>query len=170
MPFTHNIFDSVNFAEGFLPVNMATAANDGDWVSLKNYQAVGIILFSGPGASAEPATITLEQALDVSGGSAKALTISRYHKKQAATNLQAVGTWTIVTQTAAATVALGSGADGDKAAIVGIWIKSEDLDADGGFDCVRARVADVGLTAQTGAILYALCNPRFKPVPTALTN
>jgi hypothetical protein len=165
-----NIFDEVNVAEGFLPVNMATAANDGDWVSLKDYQAVGILFFGAPGASAEPATITLEQALDVSGGSGKALTITRYHKKQAATNLQGTGTFTVTTQTAAATVALGSGADGDKAAIIGIWIKSEDLDVDGGFDCVRARVADVGLTSQIGAIVYLLCNPRNTPPPTALAN
>jgi hypothetical protein len=162
--------DEINLAEGFLPVNMASGANDGDWVSLKNYQRVAIIFYGAPGAAGEPATITVEQATDVSGGNAKALTFTRYAIKTAATNLQAVGTWTRSTQTAANTLALGSGANGDKAAIVVIEFQSEDLDVDGGFDCIRATIADVGLTSQIGAVLYALMNPRFTPVPSALTN
>jgi hypothetical protein len=72
----------------------------------------------------------------VAGTSAKALAaITTIYQKQAATNLQSTGTWTKVTQAAAATYALGSGANGDKAAIVAITIHAEDLDGDNGFDC-----------------------------------
>lgn len=158
----------LQIAEGFLPVNMATAANDGDWVSLKNYRHVAVLFYGSPGAAAEPATITMEQATAVAGTGAKALTFTSYYKKQAATNLQAVGEFTKVTQAAAATAILGVGADGDKAAIVVIEFNAEDLDVEGGFDCIRGRVADVGTTAQIGALLYVLTGPRYTPPPSAL--
>jgi hypothetical protein len=169
--YTGQLAEHFNICEGFLPVNLATGANDGDWVSLKGYSEVTILFFGGPGAAAEPATITLEQATAVAGTSAKALAaITTVYQKQAATNLQSTGTWSKVTQAAAATYALGSGANGDKAAIVAITIHAEDLDGDNGFDCLRARVADVGTTAQTGALLYVLGGPRFTPMQSAIVD
>ena len=160
-----------NIAEGFLPVNLATAANDGDWVSMKNYSELHIVFFGAPGAAAEPATITVEQASAVAGTGAKALNFTTAYKKQAATNLQTTAAWTKITQAAANTLALGSGADGDKAAIVVITIHAEDLDTEGGFDCVRGRVADVGVTSQLGAMLYILGAPRHGSVlPTAIAD
>lgn len=159
-----------NVAEGFLPINMATGANAGDWVSMKNYSELHIVFFGAPGAAAEPATITVEQASAVAGTGAKALTFTTYYLKQAATNLQSTGTFTKTTQTAANTVVLGSGANGDKAAIVVISIHAEDLDSDGGFDCVRASVADVGTTSQIGALLYILGGPRYTTLVSALAD
>lgn len=167
---TRQFGDHFNIAEGFLPVNLATAANAGDWVSLKKYGECHIVFFGGPGAAAEPATITVEQASAVAGTGAKALTFTTYYLKQAATNLQSTGTWTETTQTAANTVVLGSGANGDKAAIVVITIKAEDLDTENGFDCVRASVADVGVTAQTAALLYILGAPRHTALESALAD
>jgi hypothetical protein len=157
-------------AEGFLPVNIGTGANDGDWVSLKNYAEVTVLFFQSPGSAAEPATITLEQASAVAGTGAKALNFTTIYKKQAATNLQGTGQFTKVTQTAANTYALGSGADGDKAALVLITIKAEDLDVEGGFDCVRARVADVGIGTPIGTALYILGGPRYTPPQSAIAD
>lgn len=165
---TRQFAEHFNVAEGFLPVDLAGGANDGDWVSLKNYSELTILFYGKPGAAAEPATITLEQAQAVAGTGAKALTFTTVYKKQAATNLQGTGQWTKVTQAAAATFALGSGADGDKAALVAITIHAEDLDTEGGFDCVRARVADVGVTAQLAALVYILGGPRYATMPSAL--
>jgi hypothetical protein len=154
--------------EAFAPVNLATAANDGDWVSLKNYQECTILFYGGVGAADEPATITLEQATAVAGTAAKALNFTQLYKKQAASNLQSTGTFTEVTQAAANTYALGSGADGDKASLVIITIHAEDLDVENGFDCLRVRVADVGSTAQLGAALYILGSPRYATLASAL--
>lgn len=160
-----------NVAEAFLPVNIATAANDGDWVSLKNYSECTVLFFQGPGGAAEPATLTFEQATAVAGTGAKALAaITTIYRKQAATNLQGTGLWTKVTQAAAATFALGSGADGDKAALVAITLHAEDLDADGGFDCLRVRVADVGTGPAIGSCVYILSGPRYAALPSALTD
>lgn len=167
---TRQFAEHFNIAEGFLPVNLATAANDGDWVSLKNYSEVTILFFGAPGASAEPATITLEQASAVAGTGAKALNFTTLYKKQAATNLQGTGTWTKVTQAAANTYALGSGADGDKAALVAITVHAEDLDTEGGFDCIRGRVADVGATSQIGAMVYILGGPRHAALASPLAD
>jgi hypothetical protein len=168
---TNQFADHFNLSEAFLPVNVATAANDGDWVSLKNYSECTILYYQGVGSAAEPATITLEQATAVAGTSAKALAaITTVYQKQAATNLQSTGTWTKVTQAAAATYALGVGANGDKAAIVLITIHAEDLDGDNGFDCLRARVADVGTGPSIGACLYILAGPRYTSLASAIVD
>lgn len=167
---TRQLAEHFNIAEGFLPVNVATAANDGDWVSLKNYSECTILYYQGVGTAAEPATITVEQAQAVAGTGAKALTFTTIHQKQASTNLQSTGTWTKVLQAAAGTYALGSGANGDKAAIVAITIHAEDLDTEGGFDCLRARVADVGTGPSIGALLYILGGPRYAAMPSALVD
>lgn len=168
---TRQFAEHFNVCEGFLPVNIATAANDGDWVSLKNYSECTILFFQGPGGAAEPATITLEQATAVAGTSGKALAcITTVYQKQATTNLQSTGTWTKVTQAAAATYALGSGANGDKAALVAITVKAEDLDSDGGFDCLRARVADVGTGPAIGMLVYILGGPRYAALASAIVD
>lgn len=168
---TNQFAEHFNIAEAFLPINVATAANDGDWVSLKNYSECTILYYQGVGTAGEPATITLEQATAVAGTSAKALTaITTIYQKQAATNLQSTGLWTKVTQAAAATYALGSGVNGDKAAIVAITIHAEDLDGDNGFDCLRARVADVGTGPSIGACLYILAGPRYTALASAIVD
>lgn len=165
-----HLAERMQIVEGFLPVNLATAANDGDWISMKHYKLCHIVFFGAPGGAAEPATITVEQATAVAGTSAKALNFTTAYKKQAATNLQGTGTFTKVTQAAANTLALGSGADGDKAALVVISINAEDLDVENGFDCIRGRVADVGSTAQLGAMLYLLEGPRYAPPLSAIVD
>lgn len=165
-----HLAERFQLAEAFLPINMATAANDGDWVSLRNFKLCHIVFFGAPGAAAEPATITLEQASAVAGTGAKALNFTVAYKKQAATNLQGTGTFTKVTQAAANTLALGSGSLGDNAALVVITINAEDLDVENGFDCIRGRVADVGATSQLGAMLYLLEGPRYAPPLSAIVD
>lgn len=168
---TNQFAEHFQVCEAFLPVNIATGANDGDWVSLKGYSECTILFFQGVGGAAEPATITLEQATAVAGTGAKALAaITTIYQKQAATNLQSTGSWTKVTQAAAATYALGSGANGDKAALVAITIHAEDLDVDNAFDCLRARVADVGTGPAIGMCLYILGGPRYATLTSAIVD
>lgn len=168
---TNQFAEHFQICEGFLPVNLATAANDGDWVSLKGYSECTVLFFVAVGSAAEPATITLEQATAVAGTGAKALAaITTVYQKQAVTNLQGTGLFTKVTQAAAATYALGSGANGDKAAIVVITIHAEDMDSDGGFDCLRARVADVGTGPELGMLLYILGGPRYAALGSAIVD
>ena len=86
--------------------------------------------------------------------------------------LTAVGQWTKVTQAAANTYT-----DLTSAELQAIWIvefNGVDLDVAGGFDCLRARVADIGGNAQLGCLLYVLSEPRFgndaEAMPSAIVD
>ena len=155
----------------FGPVNMATAANNGDYVSLKNYKHVAVVFHSMVGAAGEDPVLTFQQATDVSGGSVKSLNVNstKVYKKQAATNLLSTGTWS----SASADVSTNQWTNTDAAeqeVIVVAEFDSDELDVDGGFDCFRANVADVGATSQLGACYYFLTEPRFQAQPTSMPS
>lgn len=165
--------EKVNIAQGFLPVAMNSAANAGDWVSLKGYNRCAVVVFKAVGTAGDDPTITLEQASAVAGTGAKALNITRVDKKQAASNLLAVGTYTTSTSASPATNDTFStntwtnSVLAEQAAIVVIDVQAEDLDVENGFDCIRASIGDVGTNAQLGAMLYMLHDPRYTDQPLA---
>ncbi len=162
--------EQFNVCQGFLPVAMNTAANSGDWVSMRDYGRCTIVFFKAVGTNADDPTIAVKQATAVAGTSAKAIGFTTLYKKQAATNLLATGIYTKSTSDSPATndtwtVASGTWTNSDlaeQAAIIVIDIKAEDLDADNGFDCVQLSIADVGTNAQLGCALYFLGEPRFQ--------
>lgn len=149
------------------PVNMASGANNGDWISMKNYGRCAIVLFKGTGTAAEDPVITLQQATDVAGTSSKSLTFTRIDYK--AGTLSSVSQFTTVNQAAAGNYTLDAG---ELEAIAVIDIKAEDLDKSNGFDCLRCNIADVGTTSQIGGVLYFLHEPRFASatLPGAITD
>lgn len=162
-----HILEKLQVAAGVLPVNLAAGANDGDWIAMKNFGRLAVVFFKDAGTAGDDPTLTLEQATTNTGTGAKALNFTRIDKKQGA-DLFAVGQFTTVTQTAANTYT-----DATSAEVEAIWVvdvKAEDLDIDGGFDFVRARVADVGTNSQLGCILYLAHEPRYasKTLPSAL--
>lgn len=147
-----------NIVEGFKPVDLQTGANNGDYVSLKNYHSCAVVFMSAVGTAAQDPTLTLQQAQDVAGTGVKDLNFTAIYRKQAATDLSSTGTWTRTTQTAANTFTNGTSAEEDL-----IWIvtfEDMELDADGGFDVLRATVADNMAAAQLGVLFYVLFNPR----------
>jgi hypothetical protein len=161
-----HIVEKMQICQGFLPVDMRTAANTGDWVSMKGYFRCAVVFFKSPGTAGDDPTITLLQALDVSGGSSKALNITRVDKKQAATNLLSTGTYTNSTSASPAShdafsTDTWTNTDlAEQAAIVVIDIDQSDLDIANGFCCIQASVGDVGTNAQLGCMLYLLHDPR----------
>lgn len=156
-------------AIGFVPVNLATAANDGDYISLKNYKHVAVIFIKAAGASGEDPTLTIQQATAVAGTGAKALNFTTIYVKQGS-DLQAIGTFTKTTQTAANTYTEATA--GEEQAIWVVEFDADELDVDGGFDCINASIADVGDTSQIGTIIYLLSEPRFatETMATAITD
>jgi hypothetical protein len=158
--------EKVQAAQGFLPVDMRTAANTGDWVSLKMYFRCCVVFYKAVGTAGDDPVITLLQATKVDGTNSKALNITRIDKKQAATNLLAVGTNTKSTSASPATndtfsTDTWTNSDlAEQAAIVQIDIDATDLDVANGFCCIRASVGDVGTNAQLGCMLYFLHDPR----------
>lgn len=156
-----------NLACGFVPVSLATAANPGDWVSMKSYERMAVIFFAAAGTAGDDPTLTLEQATAVAGTSAKAMNFTRIDTKQGA-DLLAVADYTTVTQAAANTYT-----DATSAEVQKIWIvevKAEDLDVDNGFDCIRASISDIGANEQLGCLLYMGRGARYSPPLTVITD
>ncbi len=154
------MLDFLNAAPAFVPVDMKTAANSGDWVNLKHYGRVVVLLFKGVGDAAEPAILELKQATDNAGAGAKALSIKKVYTKLDADGLN-VAAWTEADPTTANTY----NATGNLAGLVAFEVRAEDLDVNGGFTHIQVNVADVGAVAQLGGVLYLFGNPRYPDAP-----
>lgn len=152
----------IDIIEGFPAVDLQTAANNGDYISLKNAARVAVVFVSGVGTDGDDPTLTIQQATDVSGTSVKALNFTVIHRKQAATNLSGTAAWTRTTQTAANTYTNTDAAE--QALIWVVEIDPGELDVENGFDCIRATVADVGGNTQPGCLFY-LVVPYSKGAP-----
>jgi hypothetical protein len=153
----------------FAPLDLQTARS-GDYVSLKNCGGVDVLIYKGAGTDGDDPTFTLRQATDVAGTSVKdAAVITEYYEKEAATDLTGTGTWTRVTQSAAATIAPGDPSAQDVAMYL-FHVEASQLDLANGFDCIAVNSADVGTNAQLGTIVYILTDLRHKTVPQNLPN
>ncbi|MHC4687600.1 MAG: hypothetical protein ACYTEW_25320 [Planctomycetota bacterium] len=150
---THDII------EGWPVVDLQTGANTGDSISLKNWEGCAVVFISSVGTAADDPTLTLEQSTTITAGSEKALNFTVIYRKQAATSLASTGTWTRTTQTAANTYTEATSAEQDLIWVVDV--KTDELDAANGYDCIRATVADVGGNAQLGYLFYVPYGPRY---------
>lgn len=167
-----NFAEMFNACSGFIPVALNTNPGSvSDWFSLRDYGRAIFIFQKAVGTNGDDPTLTLTQATAVAGTSPKAINITDVWKKQAATNLFAVGTYTHSTSASPAlhdTFSTNTWTNSDlaeQAAIVIIEVKAEDLDADNGYDCVNLQVSDVGTNAQLGTLLVLLGEPRYQKDP-----
>ncbi len=161
-----HILEKLQIVAGIMPVSLATGANNGDFVCMKNYGRLAIVFLCGVGAASQDPTVTVLQAQS-NGGSTKALNFTRVDVKQASA-LTAVGEFTEVTQAAGNTYTEATA--GEKQKLWVIDIKAEDLDVDGGYDWVQVTIADAGTNSQIGCVLYLLHEPRYQknPLPSAI--
>ena len=156
------MLEQMQIASGFVPVNLASAANNSDWVNMKNYARLLIVFFKGAAASGtEDPTVTVLQATDVAGTGAKALNIARSWTKTDA-DLTTIGQFTAG---APSTNTLTVASSAQKGAIWVIEVLASDLDKTNGFSCVQANVADVGTVSQLGSLLYILGEARQSDTP-----
>ncbi len=156
------MLDLMQIASGFVPVDLAVGANNGDWVDLKAYHRLLIVFFKGAASSGtEDPTVAVFQATNVSGAGSKALNIANAWTKTNA-DLTTVGQFTPGTPSAN-TLTVASSAQMD--AIWVIEILASDLDTNNGFCCVQANVPDVGSVAQLGGLLYVLGEARQSDTP-----
>lgn len=159
------LIENSQVVPAILPIDVAAGNQIGDYVSLKNYNRCEIKFVKNAGTAGQDPTIALYQATAVAGTGAKALNFTTIYRKQAATNLTAVGTVTKTTQTAAATYTEGS--SGEETAVWIIDIQASDLDVANGFDCIRADIQSGGSTAGAiGYLEYRLYEPRFAQATT----
>ena len=161
----------IDIVEGFPTVDLSTAANTGDYVSLKNARGVLVLFRSGVGTAGDDPTVVFQQAQDVSGTGVKDFDPqdAKAWKKQAATSLASTGTWS----SGAADLTGNDLTNTDAAEQSVMWaveIDTDELDVDNGFDCIRATVADVGTNAQPGDLLYILYGLRYPSSPDGVVS
>lgn len=118
----------------------AAGNHDTSYVSLQSYHRAAFLIDVGDMGSNATLDAAVYQATDTSGTSAKAVTGKSI---------------TQLTQ---------AGGDGD--AILCIELQTEELDVDGGFDCVMLRVT-VGTAAVEFSAWVLGIDPRYKPTSTS---
>lgn len=156
MEFNRDFFETHDFAAGFVPVNMASADNDGDWVNISEYDGIAILFFAAAGTAGQDPTIEVKQAKSGTGTDEKDFLFSRVWVKKA-TDIKTVGKATLVTRDADEDFTAGDLAEKQK--MIGIYVRCDQLDS--GFTHIAANVGDVGANSQIGCILYIGCGPRY---------
>lgn len=150
------LVENAKVVVGAVPVDTTGAAVTGDYVSMKGYTHLTVIIMQGAWAGGTPA-VTLKQATDVSATGEKALSFTKYWSGTAQTNDQYAAT-AVVSDT------FNLSATANKVSI--IEVNASDLDIDNGFDCVRVGIASPGANADLIAVLYVLTGARY---PQAIT-
>ena len=141
-----------DIVSAFVPVDMQTGANDGDWISMANFSRVLCVLFKGAGTAGDDPIFKLQQATDNAGAGAKDLNFAVIYEKVGAQ--ASTLDFTRVTQTAAASYTNTASAEVE--AIIAVEIQADELDVDGGFDHIQLSVANVGGNAQLGCAFYIM--------------
>lgn len=148
------LVDVAKVVQGCPPAALATTAGDGDYVSLKNFDRLTILLAVKNATTVTGGVITLKQATAVAGTSEKALAFS---KVWANTDTDASDT---LTETAVTSDTFTTDTTNSKNLLYVIEVKSDDLDRANGFDCVR--IDSASMANAVGAVLYVLHGTRYK--------
>lgn len=179
MAFNVDLMEQIQFVSAFAPGTDINTDADGDWVSLKNFDGCVVLFHKAAGTAGDDPSIKLQQATDVSGTSAKALTFNHIYHKIGATALSAIGTFTKVELTSATDdLDLVSVNSTDLLTDVGetliaVNVRASDLDVDNSFDCLRLQIEgdDIG-NSTLAAAYYLLYGARQQgnPVPSAIAD
>jgi len=159
----HNRNSILNFAKvvgAVVPVNLATAAVNGPYASMRNCEVLHVIIIKGAGTAGEDPVITLTQATTAAGGSAKTLNITAVQHQIAANVTLAtafvagvnVSSVEISRETSVASYATDLIDAAENQAMFVLTIHKDDLDDD--FAFVRCNIADVGASSQLAAMIY----------------
>jgi len=159
-----SLAEQMKFVMGCPPAALTTTAGDGDYVSLKGYRRLTIVLLVDNGATVTGGAITLLQASDVGATGAKALALTRMWA-----NIDVGATDTLVATAVTSNTFTTSTVDNKNLMYV-IEVLAEDLDIANGFDCVR--VDSASMANAVGSVLYILDGARYGGAtpPTAITD
>lgn len=154
-----NLIEKVKIVEAIAP--QAGAAITGDYVSLKHYGHVTVLVHIAQG-HADPVAITIEQATVVAGTDSKVITnaVPIYLVADAATSDAWVRQTDDVDYTTSATL---------KHKMVAFEIDAASLDVANGFDCITVKTAASNALNLTEAT-YILSDPRYGSEKTAITD
>ena len=144
--------DAVKVVTGCAPAALTSTAGDGDYVSLKNYSKLTIVLSVLNATTVTGGTITLKQATAVAGTSEKALA---FDKMWANTDTDASDT---LTETAVTSNTFTTDTTNSKKLLYVMEVDAADLDVANGFDCVR--IDSTGMASAVGSVMYYLSGAR----------
>lgn len=133
-----------------------------DYVSLKNYERCEVLILVKNATTVTGSAITLKQATSVGAGGEKALAFTK-----ALRNIDLATDDTLTAFDVASNTFTTDSTDSKNLLYV-IDVKAEDLDVNGGFDCLRAGTANA--TAATVTVLYRLYGPKFSTMPSAIVD
>jgi len=145
------LVEHLGIESAFLPKDITGAAQVGDYVCLKGYQHVTIVLQQGAWAGGTPA-VTLFQATDVAAGNEKALSVTKRWTKVGVS-----GTTFVETAVAADTFNLPAVAN----TVNVLEVDADQLDVTNGFDCLTVKVASPGANADVLSGVYLLSGARY---------
>lgn len=158
-----NGIDKFKLVTGCAPAALASTAGDGDYVSMKGFDRLTIVISILNGSTVTGTAITLLQAQDVAATNAKALAFSTMYANTDCAAGDAL------TETAVTNNTFTSNTTNSKALMYVIEVKASDLDLDNGFDCVRVDGASA--VNSVGCVVYVLHGSRYSPFDTsAITN
>ena len=148
--------DNFKFVIGCAPAALATTAGDGDYISMREYARLTIVISVLNATTVTGGAVTLKQATDVAGTSEKALAFSTMWA-----NTDCGASDTLVS-TAVTSDTFTTSTTNSKILMYVIEVAARDLDIANGFDCVRIDVAS--MASAVGTVIYMLSGAREKPV------
>ena len=143
--------EQCKIVQGLAPITPSTSTPD--YVSLKNYARMSVIISCDNAATVTGSAITLKQATAVAGTAEKALGFDNYYA-----NLDTGAADTLALTTATSNTFTTSTVN-TKNLLYVLDIEASDLDVDNGFDCVRVGTANAVNTVVD--VVYILYPPRY---------
>jgi len=162
------LLERLNLHPIFEPADLNGAGATGDYVCMAHYRRCIVLILAGDGTASKDIDIALYQATSSAGAGAKvlnALETGRIYTREGANfaALAAISHWTKETQ-ATADEQWAPEDSGEQCLMWALEIRAEDLDADNGFDCIRADVSDP-TASKIVAGVYIMGDPDYPSAP-----
>lgn len=153
----------INPVGAIVPKDATGAAQAGQWISMKYYRQLTILLMQGAWAGGTPA-VTLTQAQNVAGLNPKPLAFSKRY--QQAFNTGATG----YVESAVVSNTFNLPATANQMHI--LEVDAATLDSNNGYDCVQVNIASPGAFADLVTGVYLLSGARYadSQMSNALAN
>lgn len=146
------------------PAALTSTAGDGLYVSTKGFRKCQILIVQANATTVTTGAVTLLQATDVSGTSAKALGFTTYWYNHDVTSTTAA----TLTSATATSNTFNTNTTASKNIMYLLDVSASDLDKANNFDCLRIDVT--GSAGSTGAVLYALYDPIYAGTPISAVS
>lgn len=146
------LIDNVKTVVGCPPAALATTAGDGDYVSMKKFSKLQIVISVKNATTVTGGAVTLKQDVSVAGSTEKALAFTKMWA-----NIDTGASDTLV-ETAVVSNTFTTDTTNSKNLLYIIEVDASDLDVANGFDCVRVDVAS--MAAAVGSVTYHLYGSR----------